>query len=255
MTTNLKGRLSSLLARTPLAYIPVRVRTGLASGARWTLLPHSAYWRGYEPDVDAAIRATGPLRGAACWDLGAHFGIYTVGLAMAVGPSGEVASFEPDPISHARCARHIRMNKLGWVRLFQAGVGEKATQQSLIVTGGLGSTSNHLRYEDEAVVPGEKLVQIKMLVLDQLVAAGSIRPPAFIKIDVEGHGAKALRGASRTLAQHRPALVMSFHSHFETDDTQALLEPMGYRCFENDGRALPWSAAVFRTVRLLAPHA
>jgi FkbM family methyltransferase len=252
MPIKLKSRLSSFIARTPLAYIPVRVRSGMARGARWTLLPHSAYWRGYEPDVDAAIRAVGPLKGAACWDLGAHFGIYTIGLAMAVGSSGEVASFEPDPVSHARCARHIRMNRLSWVKLFKAGVGEVAAQQNLIIAGGLGSTSNHLRYEDEPVAVGEKLVEIKILVLDDLVATGQIRPPVFIKVDVEGHGAKALHGARQTLERHRPTLVMSFHSHFETDDTRSLLEPLGYRCFDTENQELPWPAIVFRTVRLVA---
>lgn len=259
MMAGLKARLSFMLGRSPLALLPVRVRAGVAKGARWTLLPHSAYWRGAgEPDVEAAIATLGDLTGACCWDLGAHFGIYTVGLARAVGPAGQVASFEPDPRSHARCARHVRMNGLTWVRLFEAAVGNVAERQQLILTGGLGSTENHLRYEDEAVAPDERRVDIQTVILDDLVAAGRIRPPVFAKVDVEGHGAQALDGARRTLARHRPLLVMSFHSHGESDGTRVLLEPMGYRCFDLAGREIPWSAIVFRTALLKAdpkpPH-
>lgn len=252
--TSFKSRLSYWLGRSPVGFIPVRVRAGIARGARWTLLPNSAYWRsGGEGDVDAVAATLGPLTGLCFWDLGAHFGLYTVGLALQVGPTGQVASFEPDPHSHARCARHIAMNNLANVRLFQAAVSDRVAQQEFIVPAA-GATFNHLRYEDEPVTAGEKTIRIETLVLDELVTAGRIRPPQLIKVDVEGHGAKAVAGARRTITRHHPVLVMSFHSHAEADDTQALLEPLGYCCYENDGRPLPWSAVVFRTACLKVPR-
>jgi FkbM family methyltransferase len=253
--TTLKSQLSYWLGRSPVSLIPVRIRAGIARGARWTLLPHSAYWRqGGEGDVDAVAATLGPLTGQCFWDLGAHFGLYTVGLARQVGPTGQVAAFEPDPRSHARCARHVAMNHLPNVRLYRAAVSDRATQQEFIVPSA-GATFNHLRYEDEPVSAGEKTIQIDTLVLDALVSSGGIRPPQLVKVDVEGHGAKALAGARETIARHHPVLVMSFHSHAEANDTQALLEPLGYRCFENDGRPLPWPAVVFRTACLKVPQA
>lgn len=252
--TSLKSRLSALFGNSPLALIPVRVRAGIASGARWTLMPHSAYWRhGGEGDVDAVAATLGPLTGKCFWDLGAHFGLYTVGLARQVGPTGEVASFEPDPRSYARCARHVAMNELKNVRLFRTAVSDQAAQQEFIVPAA-GATFNHLRYEDEPVTPGEKTIQIETVVLDALVASGRIRPPDLVKVDVEGHGAKAVAGARKTIATHHPVLVMSFHSQAETDDTRAILEPLGYQCFENDGRPLSWSSVVFRTACLKVPR-
>jgi len=249
----LKDLVSSWIGRSPLALFPVRIRAGIAKGARWTLMPHSAYWRtGGEGDVDAVAATLGPLTGLCFWDLGAHFGLYTVGLARQVGPAGQVASFEPDPVSHARCARHVAMNGLDNVRLFCAAVSDRATRQEFIVPEA-GATFNHLRYEDEPVAAGEKTIQIESMVLDELVAAGRIRAPHLVKVDVEGHGAKAVAGALQTIARSHPVLVMSFHSHAEADDTRALLEPLGYRCFENDGRPLEWSQVVFRTACLKVP--
>jgi FkbM family methyltransferase len=253
--SRIKDRVSSWLGRSPLALLPVRIRAGIARGARWTLLPHSAYWRrGGEGDVDAVAATLGPLTGLCFWDLGAHFGLYTVGLARQVGPTGQVAAFEPDPVSHARCARHVAMNGLENVRLFCAAVSDRAARQEFIVPEA-GATFNHLRYEDEPATAGEKTIQIESVVLDELVAAGRIRPPQLVKVDVEGHGAKAVAGALQTIRQHHPVLVMSFHSHAELNDTQALLEPLGYRCFENDGRPLGWPQAVFRTACLKVPRA
>ncbi len=246
----IKEILSAWLGRSPIGLWPVRIRAGIARGARWTLLPHSAYWRrGGEGDVDQVAGRLGSLTGKSFWDLGAHFGLYTVGLARVVGPTGQVAAFEPDPVSHARCARHVAMNQLENVRLYRAAVSDRVARQELIV-GEPGATFNHLRYEDEVAHSGEKTISIESVVLDELVARGEIRPPVLVKVDVEGHGARALAGARQTLAAHHPVLVMSFHSHAEANDTRALLEPLGYRPFENDGRALDWSRIVFRTASL-----
>jgi len=251
MTVTLKSLCSRVLARSPLALWPVRVRCGIAKGARWTLLPYSAYWRlPGENDVEAAIRSLGDIRGQCCWDLGAHFGIYSIGLALAVGPEGEVASFEPEPVAHARCARHIRMNGLHNIKLFNAAVGEKQSEQPLIISNGLGATTGHLQYEDEPANTSNPTVLVKIVALDSLVASGQIRPPVFAKVDVEGHGAKALLGTRETLRLHRPVLVMSFHSKGELEGTQAVLEPLGYRCFDGENQALTWDQALFRTAIL-----
>jgi FkbM family methyltransferase len=242
---------SKFITQTPIQYLPVTVQRGLAKGARWTLFPYSMYWRGNnEQDVEAAIRMHGSIRGATCWDLGTHFGIYTVGMAMAVGDQGQVVGFEPDPISYKRCQRHVKMNSLTWVKLFNAAVSDSEGASSLIVGQGAGASTSHLAYEDENPDSIHKQVSIKTIVLDQLVEHNEIRPAQFIKIDVEGHGAKALSGACQTIAAHRPTIAMSFHSQWELDDTRAILEPMGYRSFSVDGKKLEWQDSIFRTTVL-----
>jgi FkbM family methyltransferase len=213
----------------------------MAKGAWWTLLPYSAYWRGHtEPHVEQSVRQSGDLTGAACWDLGTHYGIYTIGLALAVGPTGQVAGFEPDPESFARCARHVRMNNLFQVKLFNVAVSETDGSSELLIEGaGKGTPTSHLAYEDETGVGAVRL-KITTARLDTLVAKGEIRPPRLIKVDVEGHGAKALTGARATLVAHRPAIVMSFHSSAEYKGTRQLIEPLGYRAWEADGREVEW---------------
>jgi FkbM family methyltransferase len=254
MWKRLKGNLSRWLGHSPLAYVPVRVRGGLAKGARWTLLPYSMYWRGHsEADVENAIRQVGDLRGAACWDLGAHFGFFTVGLAFAVGADGEVAGFEPDPVSFARCQRHIRMNRLANVRLFHAAVSAEPGDADLLLYGDAGLSTSHLAYPGESGV-GATRFRVRTVRLDDLVAAGEIRPPRLVKVDVEGHGASALRGAGKTVERHRPAIVMSFHTLDEFEETRRLVDPLGYRMFacRSDGPQ-PWSQPVTSDTRLLLP--
>src|SRR5450759_75200 len=111
---------SRIIAATPMAYFPVRVRTGPAKGAKWTLAPFSYNWRcGGENDLEAGLSRLSSVKGAVCWDFGAHFGIHTVGMAMQVGPAGQVASFEPDPVAFRRLKYHVQKNQLTNVCLFQ----------------------------------------------------------------------------------------------------------------------------------------
>ncbi len=217
-----------VLRLTGLQYLPVRVRRGLPAGARWTLFPWTAYWRGgYEPAVEQAILGLGDLTGKVCWDLGAHYGYYSVGLALRTGPRGQVAAFEPSPASYARLERHQRMNRLDWLRPFPFALSDRAGKSRLITHD--GETMNHLAYDGEVPTAATPSITIRTVRLDDLVAQGDILPPDFIKVDVEGHGHHALAGALRSIRAKRPVILMGFHSPQEVAGTEALLTPLGYQ--------------------------
>lgn len=212
--------------------VPVPVRSGILKGATWTLYPWTSYWRGtHEPAVQEAIGrlGNGDVKDWTCWDLGAHFGYYSVALALRVGPGGQVAAFEPNPESFARLERHRKMNRLSWLKTYPAAVSDQSGAAQLLTYGDLGSTSTHLRYDDEAVSQKSAPIGITTLRLDDLVASGELRPPRFIKIDVEGHGHHAVAGMGATLAAHRPVLIVAFHSKEEVDGVLGILQPLGYR--------------------------
>jgi len=244
MLAPLRTAVSRVIGATPIGLIPVRVRQGPAKGARWTFGPFSAYWRlgGAEADVAAALARLPTIKGIAFWDIGAHYGIHTVGVAMQAGSSGHVAAFEPDPGAFARLSRHVTMNKLTNVKLFQAAVSETSGAITLYTPGRLGSANSHIRHNPQDDMSATPSVIVKTVALDELVASGQIRKPNIIKVDVQGHGHKALRGAARTIADSLPIIAFSNHSDMERDGTRALLEPLGYRPVNLSGEPIKWSA-------------
>lgn len=210
--------------------IVVRVRRGFATGARWTAFPWSAYWRGtHEPEIQQVLLELGhgAIAGWSCWDLGSHYGIYSIGLARRVGPGGEVAAFEPNPLSFKRLHTHRRLNGLANLKLFQAAVSDVAGSSELFTYGELESTFTHLRYDGESGVGGQP-IKVATVRLDDLVRAGALRAPDFIKIDVEGHGHRACAGARETIARKRPVVLAAFHCPEEEQGILAVLEPLGY---------------------------
>jgi FkbM family methyltransferase len=222
--------LRSILRLPLVSRLPVRVRKGVARGARWSLFPCTAYWRGtHEPEVQARVADLWDWTGRHAWDLGAHYGLFAVGLARRVGPAGGVAAFEPNPLSFARLRLHALRNDVPWLRLFPFAVGEGAAELPLIVYDGFETTSSHLPYEGETVDADTPALKVPVVRLDDLVAAGAITAPDFIKIDVEGHGHRALRGARETIARKRPVILSGLHSPHECAGIAELLSPLGYR--------------------------
>lgn len=138
-------------------------------------------------------------------DIGANFGLHTLPMADAVGPSGRVLAFEPIP--HVREALADRIKKAGKediVELHQVALSDKVGQAEFCVVvadvGYSGLKAKHYPFETE-----KQLIQVTVERLDRF--AEPYDSIGFIKIDVEGGEFPALRGASRTLATKRPVIV------------------------------------------------
>jgi FkbM family methyltransferase len=251
---NFRTLLSRAIAATPIAYFPVYVRTGPARGARWTLAPFSYNWRfGGENDLEPGLAQLPIVRGAVCWDFGAHFGIHTVGMAMQVGPAGQVVSFEPDHNAFLRLKYHVKTNGLSNVVLFQAAASNKTGPMNLIVTNGLGSSFSHLRYEDEPTSELTPMEEVAAVVADELVSRGLIRLPDLIKVDVQGHGARALEGSVKSIKTAWPIIIFSNHSPWELEGTRKLLGPF-YSVYSLTGTPMPWETLSMETGLLLPLH-
>src|SRR5690606_32216010 len=94
--SSMKRLIQSVIRQCGLGDVAITVPAGINRRMRWTLFPWTSYWRGtHEPPVQQLIRQLPDLAGSCCWDLGAHYGFYSIALARLVGPSGQVVAFEP----------------------------------------------------------------------------------------------------------------------------------------------------------------
>jgi FkbM family methyltransferase len=93
------------------------------------------------------------------------------------------------------------------------------------------------------------LVPVRVQRLDDLALT-----PSFVKVDVEGAEATALRGLSQTLADCRPVVLVEDSD--ARDEVRALLEGLGYHAWVYDRRAdcfRPWTSQQAQNVFYLQP--
>lgn len=226
----MKRLLRRVLSIPAVARLPVHVRKGFCAGSRWSFFPCTAYWRGtHQPEVQSMLAGLWDWTGRHVWDLGAHFGFFSIGLARRVGPSGSVAAFEPNPDNFERLRLHAGRNMLPWLTLYPFAVSDQAGRFTFVIDENLGATASRLPYEGENPAAARTCLQVRTIRLDDLVAAGALSEPGFIKLDVEGHGHRALQGAAATLRRARPKVLTGLHSPHELAGIARLLGELGYR--------------------------
>jgi FkbM family methyltransferase len=211
--------------------INVEVRGGANAGLRWTLFPFSAYWHGTADERDTVSAIQSYVRaGSVCWDLGAHFGFYSLMMTRQSGADGRVYAFEPEPLSFARLKRHIALNSLeGRCIALNLAVSNLDGESLMYAGGGEGVTTTHFRYVDEPAISERDGLRVKTTRLDLLVQRGELQLPDFIKVDVEGHAGSSLEGARKTITEARPVVLLSTHGPDESRAIAEFFASVGYR--------------------------
>ncbi|MET4203067.1 FkbM family methyltransferase [Bradyrhizobium sp. LA6.12] len=137
------------------------------------------------------------LKGGTAIDIGANKGIYSYWLARAVGPSGNVVAFEPQPEMALYIDDRKRAFKLKNVRVLNTALSNRAGTATLTRRrAGDGSASlepNRLQADQ---------LEVSLTALDSMYMP-NLR---FIKCDVEGHELDVFSGGERTIKTHRPVI-------------------------------------------------
>ncbi|HEY7003498.1 MAG TPA: FkbM family methyltransferase [Gaiellaceae bacterium] len=135
-------------------------------------------------------------------DVGANLGWFTLLMAAAVEPGGEVWAVEPMPPILPALRRNLALNESLDVRPFEVALGAGTGVAEIHVFSGLphghASTSTLDRSDYTAH-------EVELTTLDLLLDG---RVPAFVKLDVEGSELAVLRGSAATCAAECPPIWM-----------------------------------------------
>jgi FkbM family methyltransferase len=150
----------------------------------------------FEP-VETSLLAREIHEGDVVLDVGANIGYYTLLFAKLVGPRGKVFAFEPDANNFQLLKKNVRANGLGNVVLVPKAVADTSGKAMLHLCP--DNKGDHRMYDSG---DGRPMVEVETIALDDYFAdhRGSIN---FIKMDIQGSEAAALRGMRRLLERHR----------------------------------------------------
>ena len=211
------------LLRLPLRFIPptarMRVLQGRLRGKLWIAgaSDHGCWLGSFEYDKQKLFEHE--IRpGSVVYDIGANVGFYALLASELVGTEGTVIAFEPVPSNVRYIESHLALNNVSNVRILQAAVADKSG------TACFKEASNNSMGHLDSV--GDYAVEV--VTIDGLLAAGKVSPPQYIKMDIEGAEALALRGAEGCFRRYKPVLFLATHGCEVHEQCMAQLRAWGY---------------------------
>lgn len=216
--------------------VPQGYAGGLAFDMRWLPISHahigSIAGGNLESAVqEAMVRHLG--RGGVFYDIGANLGFFSLLAAHLAGlQEGRVYAFEPAPDNADAIRVNAALNRIGNLDVRRVAVSDRSGRGLLQVVDDQ-SWSKLVEYGEHPFT--ERVIDVELVAIDDLLAAGELPPPTVVKIDVEGAELAVLAGMRETIEHHRPAIICELH------DTHAgFLEAMdahGYRVINLEGTA------------------
>lgn len=147
----------------------------------------------WEPGESEAVR-THLAPGDVFYDIGANCGFFTLLASKLVGPTGHVYAFEPNPSILAKLRRNLELNGVDNVTTFPLGASDANAVHEFTVMRGTNSGMSSMR-----AIEGNETSQIEVVRIDDLIAERGLRPPDFVKMDIEGAEFRAVQGMRRAL--------------------------------------------------------
>lgn len=170
------------------------------------------------------------------FDLGAHFGIFSL---VAAHFGGRAVAVDPSPIAAKMIARQVHLNALeNLVAVLEAAVSD-ACGDIQMLSAGVFSDGYFKIVKDR---PKSEMTKTTALTVDQLTER--FGNPTHIKIDVEGHEAAVLRGATKTLRSGSPIIFLELHNEMVAADggmahaSLDILDTLEYNIYNVDGTML-----------------
>lgn len=180
----------------------------------------------YEPRTTELIKKI-ITPGMICLDIGAQTGFFTCLIAKLVGSTGKVIAFEPMDRSFEMLCMNIAENKFE----------DRVTVRHVACSDSSGMMSVGVQ-SNMIVADSKGCHQIKCVRLDDENAIDYVN---FVKIDIEGHEPKAIRGMSNLLKRSNPIVISEVNQYWlaqagsSANEYLALLSESGYKILDIDG--------------------
>lgn len=185
----------------------------------------------FEPQTFSCLRKL-LHEGSIVIEAGANMGAVTMIMARWVGATGKIYAFEPAPDSYAALQDHLKLNDLSErVVALPMAVSDTTGTSSFYADGDSGQNTLAVRHDG---IPSAVAIQVDLTTIDAFCEDRKI-VPHLLKVDVEGYELHALRGASNTLARHKPLVLIEFHPMnwpaigVTAEDFRVFLKGVGYR--------------------------
>jgi FkbM family methyltransferase len=214
--------------------VPQGYAGGLAFDMRWLPISHAHVGSIAGGNLESAVQEAMVRhlpRGGVFYDIGANLGFFSLLAAHLSGlDEGRVYAFEAAPDNAEAIRVNAALNQIPNVEVRAVAVSDRSGRGRLQIVDDQ-SWSKLVEYGEHPFT--ERVIDVPLVAIDDLIGGGELPPPTVVKIDVEGAELAVLDGMRETISRHRPAIICELH------DTHAAfvdaMESYGYRVINLEG--------------------
>lgn len=232
--------------------------TGAVNSVSSIMVRHGSF-----EDVELRLCLSNLATDSVFFDVGANVGLYSIAVARQF-PAARIHAFEPVASTASAFRQNLAKNELNSENITLNELALSDAPGEAYITSEFHS-SNYITTSDSKY---DKTL-IRCTTLDDYVRDRNVDRLDFVKIDVEGHELRVIKGAEETLTRLRPKVLAElnksefrFYDRKVTDDSEfiALMGELGYAYWviDDDGRVVsmkdigtakmerPWHNYLFR---------
>jgi FkbM family methyltransferase len=160
--------------------------------------------------------------GSMCIDIGANIGEHTVSMALAVGKSGLVLSFDPNPIVFDVLKSNSELNThLTNIKPFNCAISETDSDyyynssEASFSNGGISveKENNHGKFQLEQKIKGVNLDTFLHQNFEK-----ELTQLRLIKVDTEGYDKEILKSIAPVISQYKPVIIAECFPKLNTEE-------------------------------------
>lgn len=234
-----KLNLFQKLIRLPLRVLPipevVSFYWGSLKGYKWiTKSSNASYWLGFYERKMKSYLVNVINEGDVVLDLGAHVGYYTLIASKLVGKSGRIFSFEPLPRNLAFLNKHLQLNNVNNVVVYDSAVGHKK-----------GFFTMNINSPVAAKLDENGTFKVNVLDLTSMLENKEIDFPDVVKMDIEGEERFLLPKLLNLFKERDIHLFLSTHGIEVHNELIDLLKQHNFKLTPLDGQSLDTCTEIY----------
>jgi FkbM family methyltransferase len=178
-------------------------------------------------------------QGMTVLDVGANFGYYSCLFSKLVGIEGSVYCFEPTNFFRNRLNENLIANNFNNVYVSEFALSDTLENITITISGDTASCHWVPDFDktSTSVITTE---MIKAIPLDEFLLNKNINNIDLIKVDIDGHEIKFIKGAFNTIKKYQPKILMEvspIHLHeagFSLVDCWNIIQDIRYDIFHEN---------------------
>lgn len=195
---------------------------------------HNAEKINWEPEQYCEMMSMVHL-GDQVIDIGAFWGLFSLGSALRVGHTGRIVAVEPSPQSFSILRSNIRSNRFDSIIIAIEEICADIPGRLLDFYADSNGSMVDSTFAKQGCV--QNLVKRRTTSVEELTIRFNLTPK-IIKIDAEGFEHLIIKGAEKTIERFRPIIFIEFHPeelrlcNTSVNDVLSYLDYLGYKCID-----------------------